>query len=539
MQAECPGPRRSRCVLSLATIVRLAVAATTALPGVPATASCRDPGEQTRVSLAMCAASLRELLAELSRQTGARHQCSPDLERLRISAYVRSLPIDTLRIRLAELLHLTWRQAAPGSANETPTFLLYRSAGDSAEERRLAEQGERAFRDAFLLGVRAAAASPAESGDIPSHSQLAATLGDPRARTSLSLIGRMSPDQRDRILRGEPLSIPVRSLDGAEREAVQTLSRAARSTAPAPEALRVWRDGTGADSGIILELAGNGWRKGHRVHVTSRSEAYDRTGGSEKRSADDDAPGKMVQIKTRLSDASFDRLIEKLATSTGANILAESYHDFAAYPMAVAPGGASLDKLLDDLLLADRVWWKRGGVYLIQKRFWFLDRQAQVDLDLVQRLRRAKRERGLSLEEWAELGRLTPKQWMALQSLGLGEFDMMLPDHALLSFYAHLPRLQRAALFARSGIDSRHLLPADIARLRLWLAWGLDGAEPAGALPPAAAVRVAAIVADGTTTVRAWIADPESGGRLIRTQRISAVPRSRWSRQPATGAKRR
>jgi hypothetical protein len=108
-------------------------------------------------------------------------------------------------------------------------YLLWRKALDSEEQRRVEEKRLRE-RLASLLGWLDA--SPAELEELASEDpELAAELKQPAYRARLELLGRLSPDQLDRVIAGQPLRAPVSGLGADEqRLALAMVGRTGNAT---------------------------------------------------------------------------------------------------------------------------------------------------------------------------------------------------------------------------------------------------------------------------------------------------------------------
>jgi hypothetical protein len=178
-----------------------------------------------------------------------------------------------------------------------------------------------------------------------------------------------------------------------------------------------------------------------------------------------------VQVDEPLTATTFADLLEKTADAFQINLLAENYRlNRDEYVRTLPAGETTLEKALDTLIWGGYYWWKRGDVYMVQQKRWFRDRQARIPKAEVERLRKMFKDQGaLALEDWCQLGRLNRRQWMALQGLGLGEFDVMLDTHALLAFYTSLSPTERSLLWTRAGLPVSRLRSASRACLLRWI----------------------------------------------------------------------
>jgi hypothetical protein len=188
-----------------------------------------DSRLQTRVSVWKRAASLRDVLQEVSKQTGVRVRPSEEVAELRVSAFVRGIPLETLQARLAELLHLTWQVEEMPDERSGPAYLLYKSARDRAEERRLFERGDRAFVEGIENAIRGLALSPREMERLKeTHPSLYTLLTTPTTRAATGLLAQLSPPQLGRLLGGEALRIPLSEATPALQASVLDFYRGAR-----------------------------------------------------------------------------------------------------------------------------------------------------------------------------------------------------------------------------------------------------------------------------------------------------------------------
>ncbi|MCX6382844.1 MAG: hypothetical protein NT023_25745 [Armatimonadetes bacterium] len=480
-----------------------------------------------KVSVHLVSSPLSELMQTLSKQTRLAWKCHRDLPNLRITAIAQDMPVQTFRDRLAETLHLSWKQETNPDKTLVTGYTLYKSPRNIQEEQSLLDKGEEALRQRLDLAIRAAFWSKKErEQQLDPQSQLVLNLQNPQFEASFRFLGQLSLLQREQMLNGQDTLAPYDDSAKTPLQAtLKDLLESMRWDANSPTTARFHRDGSYGDAGVLIEIKeARGGTSGFRIPLLQRKDIY--SPEEAKRSKEEyRSARKPFYLDKEIADEKFDKVLEQIAEATGANIISESYHDYAPFPLSVRRGETTLEKLFDAIMFNHRFWRKRGNVYLIQNEYWFIERRFQVDVALIRRMKDTLKKRGLTLEEWGEVGKLSVEQWMALQTLKIGEFDMMQFYHPLLAFYGELTESQRRNLFEPQGLSVQHLSSPDTHRLEKW-ANSLKGLIPNLDKYPKDAYRVKATVEEGTTRFQLVVL-VEDVERLIAEQIMFTAPKVR------------
>lgn len=501
----------------------------------PANAMCVEQSKPIphRISVHLVSAPLSELMKALAKQTRLSWKRSRDLPDLRVTAIAQDMPLPTFRDRLAETLHLSWKEETNPEKTLVTGYTLYKSPRDLQEEQYLLSKSEQALHERFDLAVRASYWSKKErERQLDPQSQLAASLQIRQFEASFRYLGRLSPFQREQLLDGQD---SVASYDKSGTPLQMELKNLLDSMgweADSPTTVRFHRDGGYGDAGVLVEVKDfRGRTSGSRIPLLQREEVY--PADATKRDREEyRAARKSFRLEREIADAKFDKALEQIAEATGVAIISESYPDYSPFPLSAPQGETTLEKLFDSMMLNHRFWRKRGDAYLVQSEYWFIERRFQVDAALVKRFKETLQKRGLTLEEWGELGRLSYEQWMALQTLKVGEFDVIAISHRpLLAFYGALPESQKRELFEGDGVNVSDLAPSDMSRLEKW-ANSLAGANPDLSRYPKEAYRISAKKGEGTTLFRLAVLSG-GGERIAAEQTMFAAPKAIGEAAPA------
>ncbi len=530
--------RRARCGILYTLMLAWSLAGCAALARgqLPPGARDNDNRLAQRVSVHERAKTVRELLAILSKTSSVALRSSPETADLHVSVFVRNLPLGALQARLAETLHLAWKRIDAADGQGPPAYELYRSRDQQAAEERLIARGDDAFREGIEDAIKAVSYSPEELEKLQKENPiLAGRLEAPDGRAAAGMVGQLSADQRQRLYNGERLRFPLSQASPEFRRGAKDLLQAHEARAQAlgvdlpnsnPDEVAFRSVEEGADRKIVVELKSSMASHASTIYGTTSSRIFGDLNAmrSEEEYADARRP---LVLSGTLSGKNLDELLEKIAETLQVNIISESYvFQKTEEQRPLAAGKRTLEAMFDSILWGDAMWWKHGSVHMVQRKLWFLDRQALVPEATMTRIKEAFKNHPLGLEQYAELGLLNSKQWMTLQGRGVGEFDQLLPLYPLLSFYSCLPELQKKSLLSGSGISSAHLNKADRKRLMAWIrsAVGNEGSfTDDDANNP---IRVYGSVDSQQTTFRAVTAASNDDAAILARQSLPVIPRS-------------
>ncbi len=452
------------------------------------------PTPPPQVTTHIKATTLQDALKEVSRLIGVPLSASADTADLKVTILIKDLPLDILRSRLAETLHLTWiRHEA--DKEQPVSYLIYRSAQNKEEELELRTRGERAFRNGIAEAIRALSLAPEARAKLFSeHPALAATFAQPGGEAAVTLLAQLSPQLRESIMDGNQLEFPSSKPPpelASHFGAIMKKLTAANSDNPDSifaQLLRqegkfsVTRTGEGAGSQIGIAfrvqtetLSGS---LGYGVKGVHAGEVYLGAYFPDHTGADYVAAHRPVPIPTKLTAKSLDDLMEKVADTLHINIIGESYRESldknekgeVVYPLSVEAGSSTIAQALDNIVWKD-YWWKHGSVYLFQRPLWWVDRRGEVTDTTLASLTKLFKSRPLSFEAMAEVGKtLSAEQWNVLALIPNGNDAFLAQGQAAMRFYGHLTDFRKADLFLQDGTDASILSSADEMRLRSWIA---------------------------------------------------------------------
>jgi hypothetical protein len=504
-------------------------------------APAKAPRLTAKVSMRLRAVRVQEALDSISRATGVPLRSSPDVAELHVSIFTHDLELSVLQAMLAEVMHLSWRTESLSDSGKSIGYVLYRSARNKAEEESLLAAGDQAFRRGVEAAIRALSASPEELERIKAENPvITRMLVSPTGRAALTLLGDLPPSQRQAVYDGDVLRLTKDQLGDAAQQGLAMLGKTmdeSRLASPdaqplangfEPQSLELRRTGEGADSYVSLSAKGPGTAISRAVYGSSTHLAYPDSLTPKTAKADLADADRPVDVNQAITAKTFDELLEQVAGMFHANCIAEAYTDYnlGRGRYTLAPGATSLARVFDTI--APPVWWKRGDVYLFQRKMWFIDRLAEVPDSLVQSVKELRKKGArLTLEEWGDLGRLRPQQWMALQTLGLGEFDMLLEKHLIAALYGNLNLLQRTSLFTPAGLDAVRLPASERERLFRWALASDNTSAPRFGPEDVRSLRVTAVAESNKTTFRAVALRNNGEEVTLREQTLPGVPGSR------------
>ncbi|MCW3052771.1 MAG: hypothetical protein JWN14_1941, partial [Chthonomonadales bacterium] len=166
------------------------------------------PEASPPVTTRLKATTLQDALKEVSRLTGQSLSAAADTADLKVTIFVKDLPLDTLRARLAETMHLTWT-TYEADKGKPKSYLIYRSKQNKEEELELATRGERAFRKGINDAIAALSLSrEARAKLFEERKALAETFAQPGGEAAVTLLARLSPQLRESIMDGNGLEFP-------------------------------------------------------------------------------------------------------------------------------------------------------------------------------------------------------------------------------------------------------------------------------------------------------------------------------------------
>lgn len=553
-----PFPYSRRLLLPLAAFVASAATALgqTAHAGPPEDARLQKP-----ITLHLRAKPVKQVLAEISETTGVQMRPSADVAELRLSVFVKNLSLHTLQSRIADVLHLSW-EVKRSDDPAPPAYLLYRSRRNRDEAERLAQRREQAHRKRLEEAIAALARSPeAIDAMIKQRPDFIDPLTFPSVRRNLGLLGQLSPTQRAHLYQGNRLSFNLYDLPPALQKQIND-TRAARDpvdlsntiiagNASPEEAQRILNTPPkGTVTTIRFERSSSGQRIGIRVFgtvnghgrfasllgevggLTVEDEVYKDVFYPERSEEEYAAARRKQEIEKSIASTNFDEWLEKLAAAAGINIVSESYVERNARAYALPAGETTMEETLDRLVSPNnRLWWKKGDVYLIHKKYWFKEQLASIPEEMLKRVKAILKDRYASLEDWAELGRLTRPQWGSLNSLGLAEPEALESMEPLATLFAALSPAQRTWLFRPSGLRAGALRPAVQERLRRWVqTQGMTDFDAPASMEAARGVLLTAEVGEQRTSLRAYAVDSDGSLRLLREGRMP-LPRAQMERR--------
>lgn len=451
----------------------------------PPSAQKRDPALVTARLKSM---PLRKALKELSRLTGTPLEAAPDTADLRVTMFVRDLPLQGVKARIAEAFFLSWK-SAPVAKGRPAVAVLYRSARDAATEQQLRARGETAFRKGIdeAIGVLPLSASERERL-FARRQDLANTFGRSGSEAAVALLSYLTPNQRTDIMNGHRLEFfadrPPSELAPHLNEIRKALHHpaSAQPFKPAEEQCVIERIGEGAESRLQVTWnvrTGGGGFTGlsFPVQGTHSTEAYPEAYARDHVKTGDVGASQSFYLIAPLTAASLDDLLEKVADNFHINLIGESYWEPAVqnlrhetvYPRSVREGNTTIDFALTSAFMQN-YWWKQANVYLFQRPLWWVARRNDVTDAAQAQLKQILRRQPLSLEDGGEVCKILNYEQMEwLKPRYSGDYQHLQPIWALMRFYGCLKPAQQAQLFQEGGIEDISLSAADRQRLHAWI----------------------------------------------------------------------
>jgi hypothetical protein len=445
-----------------------------------------------RVTARLKGIPLSEALKELSRLTGVHLTASADTADLKVIVLVSDLPLDVVRARLADALHLTW-MPQEAKKDQPPSFLLYRSERNRAEEHELQARGESAFR----MGIEDAISlltlpSEARAKLFADHKRLEETFRNKSSQFGLLLLSCLTPRQRADIMDGNKLEFPSDRPPPAVAPHIDEITKAFFAAIPkdafaktyenADCAFKVERVGKGAGSVIQILFSARGEKgtaeTGTMIAGTRPEEVYPEAYFPNHKGADYADARLPLDLPTTLTAASLPSLLEKTAVTLHINIIGENYREYvnrhgkdvAVYYYSAQAGPTTIEKALDAVMVR-YPWRKQDSVYLFQRPQWWQDRRADVTEATDAYLTSLLKRQPLSLDDLAEVCKtLTPDQWGWLMPRFFPASKHLTPVQTVMRFYGNLSPARQTALCRTGGIDASLLPEADQARLKTWIA---------------------------------------------------------------------
>jgi hypothetical protein len=446
-----------------------------------------------KVTVHLKATPLRDALKEVSRLTAVPLSATSDTADLKVTVLVKDLPLDILRSRLAETLHLTW-VTHEATKDRPASYLLFRSKQNKDEESELETRGERAFRKGINDAIAALSLGPeARAKLFALHPALAATFAQRGGEAVVTLLAQLSPQLRENIMDGNaldfPSSKPPAELAPHFDEVMKKLNSANSENPNAIYAqllkqegkFSVTRTGEGAGSQIGVAfsvqtemLAGS---LGYSVRGVHAGEVYLGAYAPDHTGADYASAHSPVTVPTKLTAKSLEDLMEQVADTLHINIVGESYslslpknaQGETVYPLSVEGGASTIAKVLGSVVWQN-TWWKHGSVYIFQRPLWWIDRRKEVSDATLSALKQVFKTRPLAFEAMAEVAKaLSAEQWGHLSEVMDSAHVYPEEGQTVMRFYGHLSDLRKADLFLNGGTNASVFNDADQLRLRKWI----------------------------------------------------------------------
>jgi hypothetical protein len=287
--------------------------------------------------------------------------------------------------------------------------------------------------------------------------------------------------------------------------------------------------------GFTNQTQSNGGTAGLPIAGAYSSEVYPeffRPDRPDKEYADARRP---LQLSKQMEGRKLDDLLEQFADEMKINIVAESYYEGRRpAPLAIPQRETTIEAVLDDVVpQRHSYWWKRGPVYMVQRRFWWSSRAREVPESVLSRLRQIFKQSDQTLDDWGEVGRLIgPEQTGRVESEEIaplqGLIEAQLP---LLAFYGYLQPMQRARVFSHAGLPWGNLRKEDQKRLAAWIT-ASPAMKQSQETIPWDAVRVFAYVKQPTppmarTFFRAVIVRDDVPEQVLRQSGVPGEPPKR------------
>jgi hypothetical protein len=427
---------------------------------------------------------------------------------LRLTALVEDHPLRDVLTRLAEALHLTWREREGRQGRE---YMLFLSAADRAVVEREKAREWAEFRRIIRVLVDAAARDSPETGD-PMERPARRLARSGTVRRTAAVLGALPDDLLDRALIDGHLLVPYDRMPPRLREAfasqrAESYARAAAmrdrvNSAPdararflplpppvsvehlALEVRVLRRTGDGLRAQVLVGARGPAGRQGGfglTLDPTAclsleEQEMLRRNWGPRE------VDGKpALRFRPAASREPWEEAALRFARENKASFLAEAYDvtDEPADGTARAlPEGAPPEQVLDRLCMAyDQTWNGETPLLLFRRRDWYFLRERQIPPTVERRWQRCGLEPG-----WFPVAELALMAHMHLSNEGQGNklrryageeaARTVLRSSEVLSLYGSLTEAQREAAHGegfgvdRFDVSQRPRLEALLARLR-------------------------------------------------------------------------
>jgi hypothetical protein len=451
-----------------------------------------------------------EIFRQAADQTGVHCSAENEAADLRVTAFVKDVPLRLVLERLGTLLHLTWRREPLGPGLNYTLFL----SDDDRRQLAAAKAAEWTEFRANVQRIIRAAIQPAALGNDPRDRAARSIVSGPYPRAAGQFLATLPDAVLDTVLRGEPVRLPMKGMPLIQQEAVRNLQLSAGAThtaleravgapAKAPGGRRDRGEQGGAPTppsltGIELRVDRSSGDGQHAFLQLSHLDG-DNRGSSIALGIDPSASLSLSdqQFLPRHFDSrhcalkaadplrlpgnalNWTEILERFAHENHVNVLSDAMdvadrrtrHLQIQSPSAGAPIETYLDRLC---LPHDYTWNADEGLILFRRRDWYLERERQIPERLAAHWREVARQEGIyPLDDLAEMASMSDGQLVKLwRYAGREASRTVLRNQEILLLYRSLRPEQRA--LARGGglpidrfdIAQQKLLPAVITRAR-------------------------------------------------------------------------
>ncbi|HLK57794.1 MAG TPA: M56 family metallopeptidase [Chthonomonadaceae bacterium] len=451
-------------VTGIVCLVPWRVVAASAPPSDPLAG---NPRLDQRVAIAAEGVPVGDLLALLSQKTGATLRADPYVADDKVVIFGPPRPLRAVMADLAALFNDNWLHLTTKDGQERYTLLRDRRAQEY--ENGLARDTINRLLAQMDAYIKASYETPEQLAARPEHDPIRQHFQWESGRVSAHLLGMLTPEQREILLRNKAFNIPVAALDPQmHAQLMQSISDiyAADEAAAAKDNREYHRppesdlekagvrftiqsggDKSGSGSQTIYLTIGFGYSE---IPAVLRSTSHwllpphgnPYTG--KKIAANSPLPSlKTLQALTGQED--WVGRLRKLAESSGQPVMADYYRSQTVaiplddpYPPTPSETTAGA---LDALCRGESyLWWLRDKTLLLRKRNWFTQRQYEVpDRWMRETIRRLQAHQGIpTYTDVLRMGELTTEQIVGLQNAGEGS-DLVTSQ----SFLNGLPELLR------------------------------------------------------------------------------------------------
>ncbi len=366
-----------------------------------------DPELRKIVTIRAEGIAVGELFALLQKQTGVHIAASDYVSDDKLILYGPARPLNEIMADIAALFNDSWLHSRDGDRN---SYLLTRQGPARYDEDKFADMMNRNLLAQIEEQVQALNETPEQLSKRPETDPIRQALSVKQNRITTSILGLLSPKQRQQLIEQWRVALPVAALNASQKDSIEDMFNGERmrelndnplvnsgAALPNPEIPRDQMENLALAFQVLNYSGSNGQGAEMSIQMSAPTGLSNPALTFSTRARfllpqhGNPYSGQKVPAKLTLPDAKAaasvmpggawpDRL-KAFAERAGTPVVADFYR---SKPVFVAGDDDDIDPrpnvaALDDLCRPQGyLWWNRGKTLLFRKRDWYNQRQYEV-----------------------------------------------------------------------------------------------------------------------------------------------------------------